>query len=145
MPAYIIVEVDITDQAQYEEYKKLTPATVEKYGGKFVLRGQPVEALEGKWNHDRLVMLQFPDGKSAKSWYNSKEYQEAPFWFSFYDDFVKTAFSLYLLTGGLLTPEWINDADRRKQFYSAPRDRPRRRLSLPGNVSQLNPLLLHRY
>ncbi|HAH36708.1 MAG TPA: DUF1330 domain-containing protein [Algoriphagus sp.] len=77
MPAYIIVEVDITDQAQYEEYKKLTPATVEKYGGKFVLRGQPVEALEGKWNHDRLVMLQFPDGKSAKSWYNSKEYQEA--------------------------------------------------------------------
>lgn len=77
MPAYIIVEVDITDQAQYEEYKKLTPATVEKYGGKFVLRGQPVEALEGKWNHDRLVMLQFPDRKSAKSWYNSKEYQEA--------------------------------------------------------------------
>ncbi|QYH38518.1 DUF1330 domain-containing protein [Algoriphagus sp. NBT04N3] len=77
MPAYIIVEVDITDPAQYEEYKKLTPATVEKYGGKFVLRGQPVEALEGEWTHDRLVMLKFPDGKSAKAWYNSKEYQEA--------------------------------------------------------------------
>lgn len=77
MPAYIIVEADIQDPIAYDEYKKHTPSTVEKYGGKFVLRGNPVEALEGDWNHDRLVMLEFPDKKSAKDWYYSKEYQKA--------------------------------------------------------------------
>ena len=77
MPAYIIVEVDIQDPLAYEEYKKLTPATVDKFGGKFILRGNPVEALEGEWDHDRLVMLEFPNKNSAKDWYYSKEYQEA--------------------------------------------------------------------
>ncbi|WP_026954004.1 DUF1330 domain-containing protein [Algoriphagus vanfongensis] len=77
MSAFVIVQVDISDPAQYEEYKKLTPATIEAYGGKFVLRGNPVEVLEGEWEHDRLVMLEFPDKKSATDWYYSKEYQAA--------------------------------------------------------------------
>ncbi|WP_268036387.1 DUF1330 domain-containing protein [Algoriphagus sp. PAP.12] len=77
MPAFVIVEVDIQDPVAYEEYKKHTPATVEKYGGKFILRGNPVEALEGEWNHDRLVMLEFPDKNSARDWYYSKDYQKA--------------------------------------------------------------------
>lgn len=77
MAAFVIVEADIFDSAVYDEYKKLTPATVAAHGGKFVLRGNPVEALEGEWNHDRLVMLEFPDKKSARDWYYSKEYQEA--------------------------------------------------------------------
>ena len=39
MPAYIIVEIDIVDPIGYEEYKKLAGATVEKYGGKYIVRG----------------------------------------------------------------------------------------------------------
>ncbi len=39
MPAYIIVEIDILDPVGYEEYKKLAGATVEKYGGKYIVRG----------------------------------------------------------------------------------------------------------
>jgi uncharacterized protein (DUF1330 family) len=77
MPSIVIVEMDITDSIQYEEYKKLTPATVEKYGGKFVVRGNPVTVLEGDWNHDRLVMLEFPSKQMAIEWYNSPEYQIA--------------------------------------------------------------------
>ncbi|MDE0561410.1 DUF1330 domain-containing protein [Algoriphagus sp. NF] len=77
MPAYIIVQVDISDPQQYEAYKKLTPDTVKAFGGKFVLRGNPVEALEGSWDHDRLVMLEFADKETARQWYYSKEYQAA--------------------------------------------------------------------
>lgn len=77
MPAYIIVQVDISDPQQYEAYKKLTPDTVKAFGGKFVLRGNPVEALEGSWDHDRLVMLEFADKETARQWYYSKEYQVA--------------------------------------------------------------------
>ncbi|MGE5859900.1 MAG: DUF1330 domain-containing protein, partial [Ignavibacteria bacterium] len=38
MPAYIIVEVKIRNQKEYEEYKKLVPATLKQYGGKFIVR-----------------------------------------------------------------------------------------------------------
>ncbi len=77
MPAYVLVEVDINDPKEYEAYKKLTPATIEAYGGKFIIRGNPVQVMEGEWNHDRLVMLEFPDKKTAEEWYYSKGYQDA--------------------------------------------------------------------
>jgi uncharacterized protein (DUF1330 family) len=47
MPAYVIVEIDIVDPVGYEEYKKLAGATVEKDCGKYIVRGGPVETLEG--------------------------------------------------------------------------------------------------
>lgn len=77
MSAFVLVEVNIQDPVVYEEYKKLTPASVEAYGGKFVIRGNPVQVMEGEWNYDRMVLLEFPTKEVALKWYNSKEYQEA--------------------------------------------------------------------
>lgn len=77
MPAFVIVEVDINDQKKYDAYKGLTPATLSAYGGKFVLRGNPVTVLEGEWKHERLVMLEFPTKEKASAWYNSESYQHA--------------------------------------------------------------------
>ena len=77
MGAIALVQVDIHDETLYEEYKKLTPATVAAYGGKFLVRGSEVLVLEGEWNHDRLVLLEFPDKNSVMNWYHSKEYEKA--------------------------------------------------------------------
>ena len=77
MSAFILVEVDIHNMEVYEEYKKLTPSSLEPYGGKFVIRGLEVEALEGAWKHDRLVLLEFPNREKALEWYNSESYQRA--------------------------------------------------------------------
>lgn len=77
MPAYIIVDVNITDPAEYEEYKKLTPASIASYGGKFIVRGAPVEILEGDWQPGRFVILEFPSLSIAKDWWNSEEYTAA--------------------------------------------------------------------
>jgi uncharacterized protein (DUF1330 family) len=76
MPAYIIVEIDILDPVGYEEYKKLASATVEKYGGKYVVRGGRTEVLEGDWEPKRIVVLQFDSLQHAKDWLNSEEYRE---------------------------------------------------------------------
>jgi uncharacterized protein (DUF1330 family) len=76
MCAYVIVEIDIVDPAGYEEYKKLASATVEKYGGKYIIRGGAVETLEGDWNAKRIVVLQFDSIQRAKEWLNSEEYRE---------------------------------------------------------------------
>ena len=76
MPAYIIVEIDIVDPAGYDEYKKLAGATVEKYGGKYIVRGGRTEALEGDWKPKRNVVLEFASMQRAKEWLNSEEYRE---------------------------------------------------------------------
>lgn len=77
MPAYMLVEIAIHSPEVYEEYKKKTPTSLLPFEGKFLVRGLPVEALEGSWDHDRLVILEFPTKEKALAWYHSTEYQSA--------------------------------------------------------------------
>ena len=77
MPAYLIVDVEIIDPETYESYKKLVPASVEQYGGRFLVRGGKVETLEGVWSPGRFVILEFPSSDQAKAWYASAEYAQA--------------------------------------------------------------------
>jgi uncharacterized protein (DUF1330 family) len=77
MPAYVIVETDIHDPEQYEQYKAASPGAVAAGGGRFVVRGGELAVLEGDWHPARLVVLEFPDLDAAKTWYESERYQEA--------------------------------------------------------------------
>ncbi len=77
MSAYVIVDVEVTDPAGYEEYKKLAPPAVALYGGKYLARGGKNESLEGDWQTNRLVILEFPSMEQAKAWLNSPEYAPA--------------------------------------------------------------------
>jgi len=77
MAAFVIVEVSIRDHQAYEEYKKLTPAAVAAYGGKFVVRGGQAETLEGDWRPERMVVLEFPSVERAKEWWDSELYTKA--------------------------------------------------------------------
>lgn len=77
MPAYVIVEIAIDDPKDYEEYKKLTPATIAAYDGRFVVRGGQTETLEGDWQPERIVVLEFPTVERAKEWWGSDTYSKA--------------------------------------------------------------------
>ena len=77
MPAYVIVETDISDPEQYEQYKAASPAAVAAGGGRFVVRGGELAVLEGDWTPSRLVVLEFADLETARRWYASEDYQEA--------------------------------------------------------------------
>lgn len=77
MSAYVIVEVEVTDLVGYDDYKKLAPPAVALYGGKYLARGGKNESLEGGWQADRLVILEFPSIENAKAWLNSPEYAPA--------------------------------------------------------------------
>lgn len=77
MAAYVIVEVSITDPATYEEYKKLTPASIAAFDGRFVVRGAMTESLEGDWTPERIVVLEFPNVARAKEWWASELYSKA--------------------------------------------------------------------
>jgi len=74
MTAYVIGEIEVTDPATYEEYRRQVMAVVTKYGGKFLVRGGRVETLEGGWAPRRFVALEFPSMEQAQRWYRSPEY-----------------------------------------------------------------------
>jgi uncharacterized protein (DUF1330 family) len=77
MSAFIIVDIDIKDPVRYEAYKKLTPASLIPFDGKFVIRGGPVQVLEGDWKPGRFVMLEFPTTEKAEAWWSSEIYAPA--------------------------------------------------------------------
>ena len=77
MPAFVIANVTIQDPARYEDYKRMVPATLVPFGGRFVARGGRVDVLEGDWRPGRLVILEFPSVERARAWWNSPEYAEA--------------------------------------------------------------------
>jgi uncharacterized protein (DUF1330 family) len=77
MAAYVIAQVTITDPQGFEEYRKMVPATIAHYGGKFVARGGKTEILEGDWDPARLVIIEFENAERARQWWASEEYREA--------------------------------------------------------------------
>jgi uncharacterized protein (DUF1330 family) len=75
--AYVVVEVDVKDPERYADYRSMVPASLALYGGKYIIRGGQVENLEGDWEPQRFVMLQFDSVEQAKRWWDSEEYREA--------------------------------------------------------------------
>jgi uncharacterized protein (DUF1330 family) len=73
MAAYVIGEIEVTDPATYQEYGKQVLATIQKFGGKFVVRGGKADAFEGV-APKRIVVLEFPTLERAQKWYHSAEY-----------------------------------------------------------------------
>lgn len=76
MPAYLIADVNVTDQDTYQTYATQVPPILHQYGGRFLVRGGNAVGLEGDWQPSRLVVLQFDDVAAARRFYDSKEYQE---------------------------------------------------------------------
>jgi uncharacterized protein (DUF1330 family) len=76
MPAYIVADVEVTDPAQYEDYKKLSTAAMRAHGAEVLVRGGRTEPLEGREPH-RVVVLKFPSMQAARAFYDSPEYARA--------------------------------------------------------------------
>jgi uncharacterized protein (DUF1330 family) len=75
MAAYVIVDLNVKDDAALASYRRAVPATVEKYGGRFIVRAGACEVLEGDWTPKRMVVLEFPSMDALKRWYRSDDYK----------------------------------------------------------------------
>jgi uncharacterized protein (DUF1330 family) len=86
MSAYFIMHRrEITDPERLKDYRKGVDATIERYGGKAVVRADSFEVLEGDWHAgrtrddslpERVTILEFPDMGALKAWYGSDEYAQ---------------------------------------------------------------------
>lgn len=76
MAAYFIVDLDVHDAAGFDEYVRVVSGVIEKYGGRYLVRREAVEVLEGGWKPKRLTVIEFPSKARAKEFYDSKEFRE---------------------------------------------------------------------
>lgn len=75
--AYMVVDARSNDPERMVEYRRLAQIAVEHYGGRYLVRGAPYITLEGSWQPQRLVVLEFPSMDAAKAFYDSPEYSAA--------------------------------------------------------------------
>jgi uncharacterized protein (DUF1330 family) len=77
MPAYIIAEVTVTDEAQMKLYREWSTRAMQEHGAEVLVRGGRVEPLEGDWCPQRIVVLKFGNLGAAKAYYDSETYTQA--------------------------------------------------------------------
>lgn len=76
MPAYLILDIHVHDQATYQEYVRQAPAIVAARGGRYLVRGGNPSNVEGDWPCTRFVVLEFPDRAHIDAFLNAPEYAE---------------------------------------------------------------------
>jgi uncharacterized protein (DUF1330 family) len=76
MKAFVVAAETPKNASMFSEYRKAVPATLQAFGGKFIVRGGDFALLEGEWPHPRLVIIEFPSRADAEGWYRSPEYQK---------------------------------------------------------------------
>jgi uncharacterized protein (DUF1330 family) len=74
---YIVVDAKSTDPERMAEYRRLSSIAAAKFGGRFLVRGGAYEVLEGDWQPQRLVVIEFESKERAKAFYDSPEYVAA--------------------------------------------------------------------
>lgn len=74
MPAYVIVDIEVHNPEKYPEYLALITPTVAACGGRYLVRGATSQVISGDWQPKRLVIMEFPDVKTAHYWATCAEY-----------------------------------------------------------------------
>ena len=75
MSVYSISSITVKDWDTYREYMKHVPAIIEKYGGRYLVRGGEIISDDTSWQPERVVILEFPDLAQMKAFRDSDEYK----------------------------------------------------------------------
>ncbi|MEU9075594.1 DUF1330 domain-containing protein [Kitasatospora sp. NPDC004745] len=76
MTAYAIAQVHSVEFGpDIVEYLQRIDATLDPFGGRFLIHGDRFEAVEGSWGR-HLILIEFPDHDRLRAWYDSPAYRE---------------------------------------------------------------------
>ncbi len=74
MAGYLIANIEVTDMAEFARYRAAVPAVVESFGGRYLIRGNEPDTVEGEQLFSRLVVLEFASLAVARAFYDSTAY-----------------------------------------------------------------------
>ena len=76
MAAYFIVDLEVTEPVRFKANAEAIPATVSAFGGKYLVASGTIENIEGDWNPQKLIVIEFETIERAKKWWESENYRE---------------------------------------------------------------------
>jgi len=75
MAVYVIIEIKIKDRQVYSKYIARVRAIVEKYKGRYVVRGGKITPLFNSWHPERIIVIEFSSRYDVDRWLSSAEYK----------------------------------------------------------------------
>ena len=76
MTVYVIVQLKMIDRAAYDRYQARFFEVFRKFSGRLLSADENPSVLEGTWDHDKLVLMSFPNETAFRAWAASDEYRE---------------------------------------------------------------------
>ncbi len=74
MSAYVLVDIKVTDRDGFRRYVEEVGPMLARWGARYLVRDGDVDVREGRWDHHRVVLLEFPSRAVAEEFYESDEY-----------------------------------------------------------------------
>ena len=76
MAGYLIAELNVTDQELFAEFATKIVELVKDYDGRYLVRGGDTEVIEGDWDPQRVVVIEFDSYARVQEVVRSAEYKE---------------------------------------------------------------------
>ncbi|MFD8600430.1 DUF1330 domain-containing protein [Kitasatospora sp. NPDC059646] len=77
MTAYALAQVHSVEPGpDITAYLRRIDATLDPFGGRFLVHRAEFEVLEGSWGPSGVILIEFPTYRQARAWYDSPAYRE---------------------------------------------------------------------
>lgn len=74
MKGYLILDVEIHDFEIFQNYAQQVKHLIDDSTGKYIVRGGNVEVVDGNWEPQRIVIVEFPSVAAAKEIFYGAKY-----------------------------------------------------------------------
>ena len=74
-PGYVVAEVEVNDNDQFQKYASQVPGTLAPFGAKYVVRAGKITPMEGDAPKGRFIVIGFDSVEKAKAWEDSPAYE----------------------------------------------------------------------
>ena len=75
MNTYLILDITIHDINKFVEYIEKIPEIIMQHSGRYIVKGEIPTNIEGDWNPERIVIIEFPSRENAKAFLGDPEAQ----------------------------------------------------------------------
>jgi uncharacterized protein (DUF1330 family) len=69
MKAYLVLDLVVHNSEEFQEYIEKIPALIEKHQGRYLVQGVIPEVIEGDWQPERVVILEFASKQNVTDFF----------------------------------------------------------------------------
>jgi uncharacterized protein (DUF1330 family) len=71
-----VLDLSVNDFGGFRKYIAEIPAFIAKHSGKYIVQGVHPTTIEGDWNPERMVIIEFPERQNAEAFLSDPEIQD---------------------------------------------------------------------